>query len=160
MCNFSLPYKKNFQFWNWNELFNAILFTYVIFAAMWLGPYYVIAVEYDSYAILQHCVIPSNERKYVPRECLTIVDKVNYKMRSAYFRKMIISFVVAVRPSVRPHRVTRPPVDGLSKKIIIWECLQNTWNRILACINLARIKVNVHTVKEHLWHLAGILLEK
>jgi hypothetical protein len=53
---------------NSNELLYTIAFTYVNFAAIWIGRHYVIAVDYPRYVIIKHCPIDSNKRKSVSCE--------------------------------------------------------------------------------------------
>jgi hypothetical protein len=62
-CNFSQPHIKYFQTLNSNKILFVITFLYITFAAIWTGPYYVLAVEYNSYVILKHCPFDSDECK-------------------------------------------------------------------------------------------------
>jgi hypothetical protein len=48
-----LPASKNNSKLISNELFYAVTFTYVTFAAMWDGRFYLIAVDYNRYAIFK-----------------------------------------------------------------------------------------------------------
>jgi hypothetical protein len=61
--------------------------------------------------------------------------RANYSRHYAHFRKSNISFVMAVRQSIRTHRITRPPLDGKNwqlrllpkkKKSIETSCLLNS----------------------------------
>ena len=119
ICNFSLPNTKKFKFWISNELLCKIAFTYVTFAAIWNGRYYVIAIDYEYYVIFKHCPVDSNQRKYVLWVCFK--NRINWNILGAsqISEKTSIQFVVPLRPSVGPHRITRLPLDGLSKKYII-----------------------------------------
>jgi hypothetical protein len=45
--------------------------------------------------------------------------RVNYIRHFSHFRKANIRFVMAVRPFIRTHRITRLSLDGLKKKLII-----------------------------------------
>jgi hypothetical protein len=52
-----------------------ITFTYATLSAMWTGQYYVIAIDYDHYAVVKLCPIGSNASKYVPWENLKYIKK-------------------------------------------------------------------------------------
>jgi hypothetical protein len=54
-----------FPFINSNEFFYTVTFTYVPFAVIWSGRYYVITIDYDRYCITKLCSFQSNQRKYV-----------------------------------------------------------------------------------------------
>ena len=67
-----LPSKSNFILLVLNStlFLYKITFTYVTFAVLWNGRFYVIAVDYDRYVIFKHCPFNSTQRKYVPCECV------------------------------------------------------------------------------------------
>lgn len=77
-------------------------------------------------------------------------------MGFAYLRKVIIRFVVAVRP----HRATRHSLDGFSNINDMWEHLQITCKKILSCLDLKRIMVTVHQDKYTFMTSRRILLRK
>jgi len=72
----SLPAsRKVITFLNINELLYAITFTYIVFAVIWSGRYYVMAVDYYRYAILKHCCFDSAESKSVACKYFTFKTK-------------------------------------------------------------------------------------
>jgi len=52
-----------------------ITFTYVTFAAMWIGRHYAQAIDYDCYVIFKLCFFDFNQLKSVNFECFTYMTK-------------------------------------------------------------------------------------
>jgi hypothetical protein len=72
-----MPHTKKFQNLNSEEHLFVITFAYVTFVALWSGPFYVLAVDYDRYWICKHRPFNSNESKYVICEYFKCVTKWN-----------------------------------------------------------------------------------
>ena len=98
----SLPAsRKVITFLNINELLYAITFTYIIFAVIWSGRYYVIAVDYYRYAILKHCCFGSDTSKSVARKYFTCKTKWTLLGTSKIPEKRVtVSWRLSVHPSV------------------------------------------------------------
>jgi hypothetical protein len=71
---YSLPStQKDDQYLNSNELLLKITFNFVTFADFMTVPIYVIAVDYDRYAILKYCFFHDSKRKFVPLKVLNVL---------------------------------------------------------------------------------------
>ena len=87
-----------------NTLF-IIRSTYVTFAESLNGVGLIIAVDYDRYFVRKVCSEGTNARKYVPLECYNRRKDRIYR-HIADYQKVIIRFVMAVRPSVCQHETS------------------------------------------------------
>jgi hypothetical protein len=80
----------------------------------------------------------------------------------AYIRKTNITFVLTVRPSVRPHPITRLPLDGLLKKNVHCGTFKKLWKKILARLSLTRItetlRRDINTFMTSRWILLFCIL--
>jgi len=75
-------------------------FNYITFAEIWTGLFHVLAVDYDRYMIFSLHPYYRDEGRSMPCEWWKHIRKWNLSGFFANITKVIISFVMAVGPSV------------------------------------------------------------